>query len=146
MTTSGAPPISVQAAREVRRATAFRRARTCYDHLAGVAEVDLFNEILNRGWVEDDACENSARLSYRLTLRGKQALADRNVVLTPSSTRRRFAYDCSDWTERRPHWRERWEPPYCRLCRPQTLFASGSYGNATPPGRSRPKAKCSEAR
>jgi len=41
----GTPPISAQAAREVRRDTALRRARTCYDHLAGVAGVALFDEM-----------------------------------------------------------------------------------------------------
>ena len=53
MMPSSTPPISAQAAREVRRDTAIRRARTCYDHLAGVAGVELFDEIFKRGWLEE---------------------------------------------------------------------------------------------
>ena len=103
MTSSGTPPISAQAAREVRRDTPLRRARTCYDHLAGVAEVALFDEILNRGWLEQTESQDSPRVSYHLTPLGQQALAGKGVDLTPSSSKRRFAYGCTDWTERRLH-------------------------------------------
>ncbi len=103
MTSSGTPPISAQAAREVRRDTALRRARTCYDHLAGVAGVALFDEMLNRGWLEQTESQDSPRVSYRLTQLGQQALAGKGVDLTPSSSKRRFAYGCTDWTERRLH-------------------------------------------
>jgi hypothetical protein len=103
MKPSGSPPISAQAAREVRRDTAIRRARTCYDHLAGVAGVELFDEIFKRGWLEQTELQDSPRVSYRLTLLGKQALTANNVDLPPSSSKRRFAYGCTDWTERRSH-------------------------------------------
>ena len=99
----GTPPISAQAAREVRRDTALRRARTCYDHLAGVAGVALFDEMQNRGWLEQTEIQDSPRVSYRLTSLGQQALADKSVDLTPSGSKRRFAYGCTDWTERRLH-------------------------------------------
>ena len=103
MTSSGTPPISAQAAREVRSDTALRRARTCYDHLAGGAGVELFDEMMSRGWLEQTESQDSLRVSYRLTTMGNQALADQNVDLTSSSSRRRFAYGCTDWTERRSH-------------------------------------------
>jgi hypothetical protein len=103
ISTPSTPPISAQAAREVRRDTALRRARTCYDHLAGVAGVALFDELLNRGWLEQTECQDSPRVSYRLTPLGQQALAGKGVDLTPSSSKRRFAYGCTDWTERRLH-------------------------------------------
>ncbi len=103
MTSSGTPPISAQAAREVRRDTALRRARTCYDHLAGVAGVALFDEMLNRGWLEQTESQDSPRVAYRLTPLGQQALAGKGVDLTPSRSKRRFAYGCTDWTERRLH-------------------------------------------
>jgi len=99
----GTPPISAQAAREVRRDTALRRARTCYDHLAGVAGVALFDEMLNRGWMEQTESQDSPRVSYRLTPLGQQTLASKGVDLTPSGSKRRFAYGCTDWTERRLH-------------------------------------------
>ena len=97
------PPISARAAREVRRDTTLRRARTCYDHLAGVAGVQLFDEMLNRGWLEQAERQDLPRVSYGLTPLGKRALVDKDVDLTTSLSRRRFAYGCIDWTERRPH-------------------------------------------
>ena len=103
MKLSGTPPISAQAAREVWRDTGIRRARTCYDHLAGVAGVELFDEIFKRGWLEQTELQDSPRVSYRLTPLGRQALTDKDVNLPSSSSKRRFAYGCTDWTERRSH-------------------------------------------
>ncbi len=97
------PPRSPQATREVRRNTAPRRSRTCYDHLAGVAGVELFSQMLNLGWLEPAERQDSPRVSYCLTSLGKQALGDRDVDMTPFRSRRRFAYGCTDWTERRLH-------------------------------------------
>jgi DNA-binding transcriptional ArsR family regulator len=95
---------SPQATREVRRNTAIRQARTCYDHLAGVAGVHLLDELLHRRWLELDAQTESSRPHYRLTPQGAQALRARGVdVGQASRTRRRFAYGCTDWTERRAH-------------------------------------------
>ncbi len=80
-----------------------RRARTCYDHLAGVVGVALFDEMMNRGWLEQTERQDSLRISYQLTSSGTQALVGKNVDLPPSSSRRRFAYGCTDWTERSSH-------------------------------------------
>lgn len=103
MNLSGTPTKSAQAAREVRRDTAMRRARTCYDHLAGVAGVELFAEIFKRGWLEQTEFQDSPRVSYSLTPWGELALTASSVNLPPSSSKRRFAYGCTDWTERRSH-------------------------------------------
>ena len=103
MKSSGTPPISAQAAREVRRDSAIRQARTCYDHLAGVAGVELFDEIFKIGWLELTELQDSPRVSYKLTPLGKQALTAKQVNLPTSSSKRRFAYGCTDWTERRLH-------------------------------------------
>ncbi len=93
---------SPQAAREVRRNTALRQARTCYDHLAGVAGVDLLDALCERDWVEVDGGET--RPQYHLTPSGEVALRARGVSLVQARrTRRRFAYGCPDWTERRLH-------------------------------------------
>jgi hypothetical protein len=95
------PPMSPQAAREVRRNTRLRQGRTCYDHLAGVIGVQLFEALLCRGWLEESA---GPRPRYRLTPSGRQALQSRGVALPDTrKTRRQFAYGCLDWTERRPH-------------------------------------------
>ena len=94
-------PRSPRAAREVRRNSALRQARSCYDHLAGVAGVQLLDEMLWRGWVE---AQEGSRPCYQLTSQGTQALVARGVdVLCSAKARRAFAYGCLDWTERRPH-------------------------------------------
>ena len=99
-----AEPRSAQATREVRRDSALRQARTCYDHLAGEAGVQLLDELLNRGWLERGESDEGARSSYRLTPDGTNALQLRGVELelAPKS-RRPFAFGCLDWTERRDH-------------------------------------------
>ena len=94
---------SLQAAREVRRDSALRQARTCYDHLAGVAGVDLLDEMLLNGWLKED---KGPRTLYRLTGIGERALSSRGVDLSGAAAQRRpFAYGCLDWTERRNHLR-----------------------------------------
>ena len=95
------PPRSAQADREVRRDSPIRRARTCYDHLAGVAAIELLDELTRRGWLAGPLGE--AR-GYVLTGVGASALARRGVVVERAEkARRRFAFGCIDWTERRPH-------------------------------------------
>lgn len=98
------PRRSLQAAREVRRNTALRQARTCYDHLAGAAGVQLLEELLHRGWLEPAANEERRRVSYRLTSQGDRAFDAGDIDLAVCRQgRRRFAYGCLDWTERRFH-------------------------------------------
>ena len=63
------PPMSPQAAREVRRNTLLRQGRTCYDHLAGVVGVQLLEALLQRGWLEESA---GPRPRYRLTPSGRR--------------------------------------------------------------------------
>ena len=94
---------SPQAAREVRRDSGLRRARTCYDHLAGVAGVSLLDEMLSRGWFRE---EKGPRTLYRLTGNGVRALLSLGVDVPGAAAQRRpFAYGCLDWTERRYHLR-----------------------------------------
>lgn len=99
-----APRRSPQATREVRRNTAMRQARTCYDHLAGVVGVQLLEEMLGRAWLEHVESKEKTRLLYRLTPHGTQALRERGVdIMRAQKTRRHFAFGCTDWTERREH-------------------------------------------
>jgi hypothetical protein len=96
-------PRSLQAAREVRRDSALRRARTCYHHLAGIAGVSLLDEMLSRGWFNTEQGEKTL---YRLTSPGERSLLKLGVdVPGAASQRRPFAYGCLDWTERRYHLR-----------------------------------------
>ena len=92
---------SKEAGRERRRDSPLRRARTCYDHLAGVAGVGLLGTMCRRGWMEAREDDGSG---YALTPTGERALARRGVGVDAARTsRRRFATACLDWTERQPH-------------------------------------------
>ena len=95
---------SAQATREVRRDTPLRQGRTCYDHLAGVAGVQLFDDLFERGWIKLDVGSDQLRPSYRLTPVGNQRLSFLGVdIASARKARRRFAFGCLDWTERRVH-------------------------------------------
>jgi len=75
-----------------------RAARTCYDHMAGEIAVGLLAVLRRRRWLQpaDDG--------YRLSAAGEAALAAWGVdVAGARARRRRFACDCLDWSERRPH-------------------------------------------
>jgi DNA-binding transcriptional ArsR family regulator len=95
------PKRSAEAARAVQRDMPIRQARTCYDHLAGVAGVQLLDALLTRGWL---IVEDGPRPRYRLTPAGEAALRVRGVDIEAAHRARRlFAFGCLDWTERRPH-------------------------------------------
>ena len=103
MTPSTKPP-SPQAQREVRRDTPLRRARTCYGHLAGVAGVELMDELLGRGWLELLSPNfGASRIHYVPTANGQVALVERGVAIPAAKGRSPAAFSCMDWTERRPH-------------------------------------------
>jgi DNA-binding transcriptional ArsR family regulator len=71
-----------------------RAARTCYDHIAGALGVVLHDRLIAQGWLAD----------YELTRKGSTALAALGVDLDSArAARRRFAFGCMDWSERRPH-------------------------------------------
>lgn len=93
-------PRSPQAAREVHRNSVLRQGRSCYDHLAGVVGVQLLDALLQRAWLHVQ--QNNSPPQYTLTPQGQQALQARGVAI-PRAARRRFAYGCLDWTERRVH-------------------------------------------
>ena len=99
------PPASPQARREVRRDTPLRRARTCYGHLAGVAGVQLMDELLRRGWLEIASAPSpgARRVEYVTTAAGAAALVERGVTIPAPKSRQPAAFACLDWTERRPH-------------------------------------------
>ncbi|HYZ48143.1 MAG TPA: winged helix-turn-helix domain-containing protein [Sphingomonas sp.] len=77
------------------RDPALRRARICYDHLAGELGVALYGALVERGYL---------RLSpdgAALTDSGAALLDALGVQLAPS--RRPACRPCLDWSERRPH-------------------------------------------
>ena len=75
-------------------------ARTCYDHLAGRLGVALFDRLTESGAIVD---EHRSRV-LRLGPHANEVFGQLGVALgrLPRS-RRRFAFRCLDWTERRPH-------------------------------------------
>lgn len=78
---------------------ALRRARTCYDHLAGRLGVALTDALVARGQLELEADGGA------LTPAG-EAFLDRLGLPAPSAAARRgrrFCRPCLDWSERRPH-------------------------------------------
>jgi DNA-binding transcriptional ArsR family regulator len=78
-----------------------RSARTCYDHMAGQLAVLLRDRFEKLNWL---SAGHSQEDGYELTAEGTKALAALGIdVGAVRSLRRRFAYACVDWSERRPH-------------------------------------------
>jgi DNA-binding transcriptional ArsR family regulator len=78
-----------------------RAARTCYDHIAGSLGVRLHDRFVAAGWLKS---ERPAAGSYDVTRAGASALAAIGIdVEAVRGQRRRFAFACLDWSERRAH-------------------------------------------
>src|SRR5580700_6795406 len=84
-----------------------RAARTCYDHIAGTLGVALHDCIKAMGWLaagSRDSAKPVADNAYSLTRSGTKAFEELGMAVEETrSLRRRFAYACLDWSERRPH-------------------------------------------
>lgn len=79
-----------------------RAARTCYDHLAGILGVLLCDRLQRMGWLEPSA--NNAGNSYDLTPKGNKMIEALGINIEETrELRRRFAFGCLDWSERRSH-------------------------------------------
>jgi DNA-binding transcriptional ArsR family regulator len=79
-----------------------RAARVCYDHVAGAVAVSLHDRFLTLRWIQRSRLESGS--AYELTLAGSNALRALGVDIEATrALRRRFAYGCLDWSERRPH-------------------------------------------
>ena len=79
--------------------TRLRAARVCYDHLAGSLGVSLHDRFKQLKWLS-----NTSEDAYELTAEGVKAFESLGVdVEETRKLRRRFAYACLDWSERRPH-------------------------------------------
>ncbi|HZZ50450.1 MAG TPA: helix-turn-helix domain-containing protein [Pseudonocardia sp.] len=109
-----APPRPVRSLRAGTRAEALRRARTCYDHVAGYLGVALMGSLISQGAVvggdgvhhrdqahTDRLAAPGRDLRYRVSDRGWELL-DRLGVVVPTGHRRLTGY-CVDWTEQRHH-------------------------------------------
>lgn len=78
-----------------------RKARTCYDHMAGAIAVGIHDHMESKGWLIKISSDSSA---YELSDGGVVALDRLGLdVAAVRKARRRFACSCLDWSERRPH-------------------------------------------
>jgi DNA-binding transcriptional ArsR family regulator len=109
-----APPEPITSLRASTRAGQLRRARSCYDHLAGRLGVGLMRSMLDRGYLRggdgefdpeaaglDRPSEYGRDVNYQLTDRGRAFLNDLGTAL-PGGRRPIIRY-CVDWTETRHH-------------------------------------------
>jgi DNA-binding transcriptional ArsR family regulator len=74
-----------------------RRARLCWGHLAGRLGVALHAALAARRWIEP------APGGWQATAAGEAGIVSLGADLTAARAAPRFACDCMDWSERRPH-------------------------------------------
>ena len=85
------------------RDPALRRARVCYDHLAGRHAVVLFERAVDRGWL-DVRPTAGERTLVTLTADGADAFGARGIDIgAVRRSRRPPCLACMDWSERRHH-------------------------------------------
>jgi len=102
------PALPVRTLRQSREAAALAEARTCYDHLAGRAGVELLAGLLRLGWLEEISGRtsggDSSSLRFEITGAGAKALGSFGLdMLQIRRSRRYLAGTCIDWTQRRRH-------------------------------------------
>ena len=74
------------------------RARLCDDHLGGTLAAELYQRLLDAGWIE----QFDQRV--RVTHKGATGLAARGVFIQALAHRNgSICCACPDWSERRPH-------------------------------------------
>jgi DNA-binding transcriptional ArsR family regulator len=79
-----------------------RTARTCYDHMAGTVAVLLHDRFASVGWLSTGSGDSDD--AYEVTPNGSKAFEALGIdVKATRALRRRLAYACLDWSERRPH-------------------------------------------
>ncbi|EJL45529.1 putative transcriptional regulator [Brevibacillus sp. CF112] len=93
-----ANPVPVRSLRESEQLRVLRYARTCYDHLAGEVGVALTQKMIELRLLE------ASGQDFVLNEAGKVKLQSLGVeVDARPKSRRRFARQCLDWSERRHH-------------------------------------------
>jgi len=105
------PRLPVRTLRQSREAAALAEARTCYDHLAGRAGVELLDAMLARGLLDQDPHPSSRTTGgdtlatrFEVTGAGARTLGSFGInIAEVRRARRHFAGECIDWTQRRGH-------------------------------------------
>ena len=108
-----APCRPIRSLRQGTHAEAIRRARTCYDHLAGRLGVALLDALVaskvlraepDLGGRPDPVLGAGRSWLYVLTDGGRSRLVDLGVAVEALATARRpLTRYCLDWSEQRPH-------------------------------------------
>lgn len=79
---------------ETRTPLSLRRARTCYDHLAGELAVKIYDALREKAWISEDGAA--------LTEEGGAFFSRIGMPVSGKTTRKRCCA-CLDWSERRSH-------------------------------------------
>lgn len=104
-----APVRATNALSESDKSAALRRARTCYDHLAGQLGVELFASLVDRGALRavdtrSVAKRRSCLGPVTLGPKAEHMFAGLGIDLAQvRESPRQFATACLDWTEDAPH-------------------------------------------
>ncbi len=85
------------------RDKALRRARTCYDHLAGELAVAMADRMVERGQIELSRDGGALTPAGEIFLRGLGLELDASGGGSHKDSARVFCRPCLDWSERRPH-------------------------------------------
>ncbi|MBH5316719.1 winged helix-turn-helix transcriptional regulator [Paenibacillus sp. GSMTC-2017] len=98
MLLSISPPMEIRSFKQALEDGAMRKARTCYDHLAGKLGVQLTASLLENGFISEE------KDSFSITDKGNDFFASFHIdVEQVKKKRRSFSHKCLDWSERRHH-------------------------------------------
>ena len=103
------PALPPRSLRQSREAAALAEARTCYDHLAGRAGVELLDGMLRHGLLKEQSSGrtgwgNTPPVRFEVTGAGAKVLGSFGLDIGElRRSRRQLAGACIDWTQRRGH-------------------------------------------
>jgi DNA-binding transcriptional ArsR family regulator len=103
------PGLPVRTLRQSREVAALAQARTCYDHLAGRAGVELLDGMLRHRLLQEQSSDRTDQGDtscprFEITGAGARVLGSFGLDIGEvRRSRRRFAGTCIDWTQRRGH-------------------------------------------
>ncbi|PTM58005.1 ArsR/SmtB family transcription factor [Desmospora activa] len=93
------PSPEIRSLRQSTQLKKLKKARTCYDHLAGECGVKLLEGLLDQKWLTE-----AEEKKLVLTETGKIKLIASGIDVNKALKKRRsFAHQCLDWSERRYH-------------------------------------------
>ncbi|MCZ0068629.1 winged helix-turn-helix domain-containing protein [Bacillus sonorensis] len=93
-----APPADIRSFRQSAEAKAIRKARTCYDHLAGALGVKLAEQLVHLDFLQEN------EEAFTVTDKGASCFKQLGIDLEEVKRKRRsFCHRCLDWSERRYH-------------------------------------------